>query len=58
LQEDEPSPRHKVDPSVNAVTSTRIPEARAVVEAARILRSGRKVAILAGQGARGAADDS
>ncbi len=57
LAEDEPSPRHKVEPSTQSAAATLQPDAAAITEAARILNLGRRVVILAGQGARGAADE-
>lgn len=54
LRDDQPSPRHKVEPSVNTVASTRVAETVAIERAAHMLNGGERVAILAGQGARGA----
>jgi pyruvate dehydrogenase (quinone) len=56
LDSDEPSPRHKVEPSTNAVAATLVPDEGDVDRAARLLGQGQRIAILAGQGARGAAD--
>lgn len=56
LAEDAPSPRHKVEPSTSLPTAVLMPDERAVTEAARILNAGERVVILAGQGARNAAD--
>lgn len=56
LAEAAPSPRHKVEPSTALPPAMLMPDERAVTEAARILNAGERVVILAGQGARAAAD--
>lgn len=56
LADDEPSPRHKVEPSVNLPQYACVPDEAAIASAARLLDAGRRVIILAGQGARGAGD--
>lgn len=56
LGEDQPSPRHRIEPSVNDVKAVLIPDERAVARAVEILQAGQRVVILAGQGARGAGD--
>lgn len=56
LEEDEPSPRHKVEPSINAAGAKLVPATEDVARAAALLQQGRRIAILAGQGARGAAE--
>jgi pyruvate dehydrogenase (quinone) len=55
LDADKPSPRNKVTTTRAYAESPRPPAAPAVIEAARILQRGRKILILAGQGALGAA---
>jgi pyruvate dehydrogenase (quinone) len=55
LDADKPSPRNKVTTTRAYGESPRPPAAPAVTEAARILQEGRKILILAGQGALGAA---
>lgn len=54
IEEDKASPRHKTEPSINLVSARRMPDPAAIQQAARVLDAGRRVAILAGQGARGA----
>jgi pyruvate dehydrogenase (quinone) len=54
LEADKPSPRHKADPGTTYAESARQPADDAVARAAELLGAGRKVAILAGQGALGA----
>lgn len=54
---DKPSPRHKTDPEIGISRPALFPEEQAIDEAARILNAGRKVAILAGQGALGAKEE-
>ncbi len=56
LADDEPSPRHKVEPSTHLPPATLQPDDTAITEAARILNLGSRVVILAGQGARHAGD--
>lgn len=56
LQEDQPSPRHRIEPSSVRAGTTSIPEEAAVEAAARLLDEGGRIAILAGQGARHAAE--
>jgi pyruvate dehydrogenase (quinone) len=56
LQADEPSPRHKVEPSVNREEATLVPDGGSVRHAAELLGAGTRVAILAGQGAKGAGE--
>src|SRR5690606_20704666 len=56
LSEDEPSPRHRIEPSTTLAAATLVPDEGAITEAARILNKGTRVMILAGQGARQAAD--
>jgi pyruvate dehydrogenase (quinone) len=53
---DQPSPRHKADPTVAFAVSVQQPDHAAIDAAADILNSGHKVAILAGQGALHAAE--
>jgi pyruvate dehydrogenase (quinone) len=55
LEADKASPRNKVTTTKVYAESPRAPAASDVAEAAEILRQGRKVLILAGQGALGAA---
>ena len=57
LSQDKPSPRHKIDPQIGMARACLFPERQAIAEAARILNAGRKVVILAGQGALGAKDE-
>lgn len=54
LGEDEPSPRHKADPTSLWAEGVVMPDEGAVREAAAVLSAGKRVVILAGQGARGA----
>lgn len=54
LASDQPSPRHKVEPTATQGGWTRVPDEGAITRAADLLNAGRRVAILAGQGARGA----
>jgi pyruvate dehydrogenase (quinone) len=56
LAEDEPSPRHKIEPSATLAPATLVPDEGAIAEAARVLHDGARVAILAGQGARHASE--
>lgn len=56
LSSEAPSPRHKVEPSINEVASTRVPDEEAIARAVPVLEAGRRVAILAGQGCRGASE--
>jgi thiamine pyrophosphate-dependent acetolactate synthase large subunit-like protein len=56
LDDDQASPRHKVEPSVNLPRFACVPDEAAIANAARVLDAGRRVMILAGQGARGAGD--
>ncbi|WP_296594897.1 thiamine pyrophosphate-dependent enzyme [Phenylobacterium sp.] len=51
LENDEPSPRHKADPRVTYTENARLPDDEAIAGAAEVLNAGRRVAILAGQGA-------
>src|SRR3954469_18468473 len=51
LEADKPSPRHKAEPTTAYVESARLPEHAAIDEALAVLSAGRKIAILAGQGA-------
>jgi pyruvate dehydrogenase (quinone) len=55
VEADKPSPRHKVDPFLSLGRSIALPQDDALDRAARVLNAGAKVAILAGQGALGAA---
>lgn len=54
---DKPSPRHKAEPTSAFAQAVRAPDPDAIAKAAAVLGAGRKVAILAGQGALGAADE-
>jgi len=55
LEADKASPRHKVDPFLSLGRSIALPQEDALAKAAELLNAGNKVAILAGQGALGAA---
>jgi pyruvate dehydrogenase (quinone) len=55
IDADTASPRNKAPVGRAYAESPRVPDAAAVAEAVRILRQGRKILILAGQGALGAA---
>lgn len=55
LQDDQPSPRHKVEPSSVRTGTVSMPEQGAVEAALQLLGEGDRIAILAGQGARHAA---
>lgn len=57
LQADEASPRHKVDPFPSVGRSLQLPQEDALARAAELLNSGDRVAILAGRGALGAAEE-
>jgi pyruvate dehydrogenase (quinone) len=57
IEADKPSPRHKADPSTAFAESAREPAEAAIARAAEVLNAGRKVAILAGQGALGAGEE-
>lgn len=57
LSQDKPSPRHKLDPNIGVARPCVFPERQAIDKAAKILNAGRKVVILAGQGALGAGDE-
>lgn len=54
---DAPSPRNKAQPTTAYVEASRTPSEAAVARAAEVLNAGERVAILAGQGALGAADE-
>jgi pyruvate dehydrogenase (quinone) len=56
LEADKPSPRHKAEPTTAYAEGARMPTDEAVAKAAEVLNAGRKVAILAGQGALGAGE--
>src|SRR3954471_17579034 len=56
IDADEPSPRHKADPDLAIYNSARQPDQAAISAAAEVINGGRKVAILAGQGAIHAAE--
>lgn len=57
LEDDAPSPRHRADPRAIHGRSVQAPESRAIDQAVEVLSSGRRVAILAGQGALGATEE-
>lgn len=57
LSQDKPSPRHKLDPNIGVARPCVFPERQAIDKAAKILNAGRKVVILAGQGAIGAGEE-
>jgi pyruvate dehydrogenase (quinone) len=57
MQDDQASPRHKVDPAAGFAESARAPAAEAIAGAAEVLNAGGRVAILAGQGALHAASE-
>lgn len=57
LEDDEASPRHKADPTPAYAEPIRQPDEAALARAAEILNAGTRIAILAGQGALGAADE-
>jgi pyruvate dehydrogenase (quinone) len=57
VERDLASPQHQVDPIAGFAGNPQIPDAQAVAAAASILNAGRKVAILAGQGALRAGDE-
>lgn len=57
MEDDEASPRHKADPTPAYAEPIRQPEEAALARAAEILNAGRRIAILAGQGAIGAAEE-
>ena len=54
---DEPSPRNRVTPTVQTGESHQVPSDDDLRQALDILRAGRRIAILAGQGARHATDE-
>jgi pyruvate dehydrogenase (quinone) len=56
IEADKPSPRHKADPDLAFFPSERQPDDAAISAAAEVISGGRKVAILAGQGAIHAAE--
>lgn len=56
IEADKPSPRHKTDPGLAFFRSERQPDDAAISAAAEVISGGRKVAILAGQGAIHAAE--
>ncbi|MBV8411236.1 MAG: pyruvate oxidase [Alphaproteobacteria bacterium] len=51
VDRDPASPRHKADPLTQFQSNPQPPEAQAIADAADVLNAGKKVAILAGQGA-------
>jgi pyruvate dehydrogenase (quinone) len=57
LEADQPSPRHKIEPTTAYAESARLPTAEAIERALEVLSAGSKVAILAGQGALRAAEE-
>jgi thiamine pyrophosphate-dependent acetolactate synthase large subunit-like protein len=57
LDDDKASPRHKVDPFLSFGRSLALPQADALAAAAELLNAGSRIAILAGQGALGAAQE-
>lgn len=56
LEADEASPRHKTDPTTFFAEGARLPTEESLEKAAAVLNAGRKVMILAGQGALGATE--
>jgi pyruvate dehydrogenase (quinone) len=54
IEDDERSPRHKVDANAHVVDGVSTPRPDAIQRAADVLNAGKRVVILAGQGARGA----
>lgn len=57
MEDDEASPRHKADPTTAYAEPIRQPEEAPLAQAAEILNAGSRIAILAGQGAIGAAEE-